>query len=128
MPPEVDLAGEKALAKLLVEAVGLITSAHDVSDGGLAQTLVEASLANNVGCSVRLEGDPFISLYAESAGRAVVTTTDPDALWALAERHGVPLTELGRTGDAFLTIEHQFSLPLDEIRKAWASTLPAAMV
>jgi phosphoribosylformylglycinamidine synthase II len=127
LPPEVDLAGEKALAKLLVEAVGLITSAHDVSDGGLAQTLVEASLANNVGCSVQLEGDPFIGLYSESAGRAVVTTTDPDALWALAERHGVPLTQLGRTGDAFLTIEHQFSLPLAEIRKAWASTLPAAM-
>jgi len=127
MPPEVDLVSEKALAKLLVEAVGLITSAHDVSDGGLAQTLVEASLANNVGCSVRLEGDAFVGLFSESAGRAVVTTTDPDALWALAERHGVPLTQLGRTGDPFLTVEHQFSLSLAEIRATWAATLPAAL-
>jgi phosphoribosylformylglycinamidine synthase II len=126
-PPQVDLVGEKALATLLVEAVGLVTSAHDVSDGGLAQTLVEASLANNIGCSVRLEGDPFTELYAESAGRVVVTTTDPDALWALAERHGVPLRQLGRTGDPFLTVEQQFSLPLAEIRAAWSATLPAAM-
>jgi phosphoribosylformylglycinamidine synthase II len=126
-PPQVDLVGEKALANLLVEAVGLITSAHDVSDGGLAQTLVEASLANDVGCSVRLEGDPFIELYAESAGRVVVTTTDPDALWALAARHGVPLRLLGRTSDPFLTVEQHFSLPLAEIRAAWSATLPAAL-
>jgi len=126
-PPEVDLAGEKALAKLLVEGVGLLTGAHDVSDGGLAQALVEASLANGIGCSVRLEGDQFVALFAESAGRVVVTTDDNDALWALAQRHGVPIAEIGRTGDGYLTVESQFSLPLDEVRAAWSATLPAAL-
>jgi phosphoribosylformylglycinamidine synthase II len=126
-PPEVDLAGEKALAHVLVEGVGLLTSAHDVSDGGLAQALVEAALANGIGCSVRLEGDQFVALFAESAGRVVVTTADNDALWALAQRHGVPIAEIGRTTDAHLTVESQFSLPLDEVRRAWSATLPAAL-
>jgi len=126
-PPEVDLAGEKALAHVLVEGVGLLTSAHDVSDGGLAQALVEAALANGIGCTVRLEGDQFVALFAESAGRVVVTTADNDALWALAQRHGVPIAEIGRTTDAHLTVESQFSLPLDEVRRAWSATLPAAL-
>ena len=49
LPPMVDLAAEQALAELLREAVGLVTSAHDLADGGLAQALVEASLGNDVG-------------------------------------------------------------------------------
>jgi len=126
-PPEVDLAGEKALAHLLVEGVGLLTSAHDVSDGGLAQALVESSLALGIGCSVRLEGDQFVALFAESAGRVVVTTADPDGLWALAQQHGVPIAEIGHTDGDHFTVETQFSLPLADLRDAWSATLPAAL-
>ncbi len=72
--------------------VGLLTSAHDLSDGGLAQTLVESSLRNMVGVSVGLEGDAFVGLFAESAGRVVVTVApgDEGRLADLAARHGVP--------------------------------------
>ena len=52
VPPVVDLAGEKRLAELLHEGVGLLTSAHDLSDGGLAQALVETSLRHMCGVSV----------------------------------------------------------------------------
>src|SRR5690606_1241451 len=53
LPPQVDLAAEKALASALVEArrTGLAAAAHDLSEGGLAQTLVEASLRFGVGAS-----------------------------------------------------------------------------
>jgi len=126
-PPAVDLAGEKALAQLLVEGVGLLTSAHDVSDGGLSQALVESCLARNIGASVALEGDAFVALFAESAGRVVVTTRDEEALARLAMRHGVPLTLIGHTGEDRLTVQQQFSIPLTEIREAWSATLPAAL-
>jgi len=126
-PPTVDLAGEKALAQLLVEGVGLLTSAHDVSDGGLSQALVESCLARDIGASVALEGDPFVALFAESSGRVVVTTRDEEALARLAMRHGVPLTLIGHTGGADLTVQQQFSIPLPELRKAWSATLPAAL-
>ncbi|CAA9407703.1 phosphoribosylformylglycinamidine synthase subunit PurL [uncultured Nocardioides sp.] len=129
LPPEVDLAAERALAEVLVEGVGLLTSAHDVSDGGLAQTLVEAALRHDVGASVALPGDPFTDLFGESAARAVVTVAegDADALVELAHRHGVPLTPLGRTGGSGLSVEDQLTVPLTELREAWSATLPAVL-
>ncbi len=129
LPPRVDLAAERSLAELLHEAVGLVTSAHDVSDGGLAQTLVEGGMRHGVGVTVTVPGDAFVGLFAESAARAVVTVApgDADALTALAARHGVPLTPLGETGGDALVVQGQFSLPLAEARAAWSATLPAAL-
>ena len=51
LPPRVDLAAEKSLAELLREAVGLVTSAHDLADGGLAQALVEAACSATTSAS-----------------------------------------------------------------------------
>ncbi len=129
LPPAVDLAAERSLAELLAEGVGLLTSAHDVSDGGLAQTLVEAALRHGIGASVALPGDAFVDLFGESTARVVVTVPEADveALADLARRHGVPLTSLGRTGGTDLSIDGQFSLPLAELREAWTATMPAAL-
>jgi phosphoribosylformylglycinamidine synthase II len=128
-PPRVDLAAERSLAELLRDGVGLLTSAHDLSDGGLGQALVEASLRHDVGVSVSLAGDPFVDLFAESAGRVVVTVAagDEQRLADLAARHGVPLAALGVTGGPDLVVEGQFTVPLDELRTAWTGTLPAAL-
>ncbi len=128
MPPRVDLGAEKSLAALLAEAVGLVTSAHDLSDGGLAQALVEATLRDGIGATVAVPGDPFLGLFAESAARAIVTVPGgaADRLVGLAERHGVPLTPLGQTGGGELSVEGQFSIPLDELRATWSATLPTA--
>nr|WP_309649018.1 phosphoribosylformylglycinamidine synthase subunit PurL [Nocardioides sp.] len=128
-PPVVDLMGEKSLAELLREGVGLLTSAHDLSDGGLAQTLVEASLCSMIGATVTVAGDAFVGLFSESAGRVVVTVADGDAaaLTSLAERHGVAVSELGVTGGDSIVVEGQFELALLEVRSAWMATLPAAL-
>jgi phosphoribosylformylglycinamidine synthase subunit PurL len=133
LPPRVDLAAERALGELLVEASaqGLLTAGHDLSDGGLAQALVEASLRRGVGARVTLpaELDPFIALFAESAGRAVVAvgSADLERFAALCAGSGVPATELGVTGGAELVVEGQFAVPLAELREAWSATLPAAL-
>ena len=94
LPPEVDLAAEKSLAELLREGVGLVTSAHDVSEGGLAQALVESALGKGVGVRVEVEGDPFVALFSESAGRVVVTVP-------AADEQRLPLSRRAprRTGD-----------------------------
>ncbi|MGO4256636.1 phosphoribosylformylglycinamidine synthase subunit PurL [Marmoricola sp. RAF53] len=129
LPPQVDLAAEKALAELLVDGVGLLTSAHDLADGGLAQALVEAGLRHDVGASVEVAGDAFVALFSESAGRVLVTVDagDVDALTALAGRHGVPAARIGTTGGDAVEVAGQFTLPLSEIRTAWSATLPAAL-
>jgi phosphoribosylformylglycinamidine synthase len=131
-PPAVDLAAERALAELLADLVGVATSAHDLSDGGLAQALAEAGLQAGVGATVRLAdvaADPFVALFAESAARAIVTVpTDRLAeLEELADRHGVPAQRIGTTGGDALTVEGSFDVPLTELRDAWTSTLPEAL-
>ena len=142
LPPLVDLGAEQALAALLVEASAgpLLTSAHDLSDGGLAQALVEACVggrADRIGCTVALDavagGDPFVALFSESAARCVVTVPEPgvDALVARAEHHGVPFTRLGTTGGNAVVVqaagETVLDVPLDELHATWAATLPAVL-
>ncbi|MCL8023917.1 phosphoribosylformylglycinamidine synthase subunit PurL [Nocardioides bruguierae] len=141
LPPKVDLAAEMSLASLLAEGsaldAGVITSAHDLSDGGLSQALVEASLRNMVGVSVDVSevagGDPFLALFAESTARALVTVEESDlsAFLAMAAKHGVPVTDLGVTGGDDLVVtaggEPVLTAGLLELRATWTATIPAAM-
>ena len=133
LPPRVDLPAEKALSALLVAAAadGLVGAAHDVSDGGLAQTLVEMVLRHGVGATVTLgdvaEGDPFVALFAESVARAVVAVPAEryDDLVARASSSGVPVTRLGTTGGRSLGVEGLFEVGVDELSAAHEATLPA---
>ncbi|MBF4768690.1 phosphoribosylformylglycinamidine synthase subunit PurL [Nocardioides agariphilus] len=128
-PPALDLMAERALATLLHDAVGLLTSAHDISEGGLAQTLAEASLRHGVGVTIGPSDDSFVQLFSESASRCVVTVRPDEegALEAMAGALGVPIRRIGTTGGDAFTVEGAFSIPLDELRTAWTSTLPAAL-
>jgi phosphoribosylformylglycinamidine synthase len=127
----VDLAGEQRLAVLLAAAAanGLISGAHDLSDGGLAQALVEACLVGGRGATVTLPPalDPFVTLFAESAGRMLVTiAADRVAeLAAAAAEAGVPVRMIGTTGGPDLDVAGVPALPLEELRTAWEGTLPA---
>lgn len=128
-PPAVNLANEHNLALALRDLVGVATSAHDLSDGGLAQGLAEAAMVSRIGARVALEGDAFVGLFSESAARAVVTVPADrvEELLAIAARHGVPAAEIGTTGGDVLAVEGQFEVGLDELRTAWTSTLPDAL-
>jgi phosphoribosylformylglycinamidine synthase len=135
LPPRVDLAAERHLAELLADASrdSVVTSAHDLSDGGLAQALAESSFRNGIGVSVSVAavagGDAFVALFAESVARAIVTVTtdNADRLVALAREHGVPLTPLGQTGGAQIDIEGEFAVDVAEARAVWSATLPTAL-
>ncbi|MCB8993512.1 MAG: phosphoribosylformylglycinamidine synthase subunit PurL [Nocardioidaceae bacterium] len=129
LPPKLDLAAEKALSQLLIAAAGTISSAHDLSDGGLAQALAESCLRNDIGVEVALSGDAFEQLFSESASRCLVSVT-PEAeskLLELAAAHGVPVAKLGRTHGGALAVASYFEVPLAELRSAWAGTLPQAL-
>jgi phosphoribosylformylglycinamidine synthase len=133
-PPSVDLEAERRLASVLVAAAtrGLAAAAHDVSVGGLAQTLVEMALRGGVGATVTLPAgaDPFVELFAESAGRAVVVvaedgTEGAEQFRAACAEAGVPVRRLGPVGGSALTFAGLFDVPLDELRAASTATLPA---
>ncbi|MDR2378148.1 MAG: phosphoribosylformylglycinamidine synthase subunit PurL, partial [Bifidobacteriaceae bacterium] len=111
LPPVVDLQAERRLASALIEAsrAGLVVAAHDLSDGGLAQCLVEACLRYGVGARVFLDGlldrdglTPFEVLFSESQARALVAV-EPDRaadFEALAGRADCAVLRIGTTGAA----------------------------
>jgi phosphoribosylformylglycinamidine synthase subunit PurL len=128
-PPTPDLEAERRLAGLLAAAAGagLLSAAHDLSDGGLAIALAESCLRGATGCTVRLPGDPFTWLFSESAGRAIVCVR-PGAEIAfdqLRAAHDVPGATIGAVGGGDLTVEGLFSIGLDELAAIHTQTLPA---
>lgn len=133
MPPMPDLAAEKALARVLVAASrqGLLTSAHDLSDGGLAQALVEASVRRGLGVSLRLpDGDPTVALFSESPARALVSLSGEHyaAFAELCAAHGVPMTRLGEVVDSGrIEVVDLFGLDLDVVRARWEAPIREAM-
>ncbi|MDE2409277.1 MAG: phosphoribosylformylglycinamidine synthase subunit PurL [Actinomycetales bacterium] len=138
-PPVVDLAGEKALADLLHGASlqGLVASAHDLADGGLAQAVVESSLRFGVGARVWLgelmerDGvDLTAALFSESTGRVLVSVGREDDVKfvGLCEARNVPVLRIGVTdlagSDAVVAIKDVADFSLDELRNSWKATLP----
>ncbi|GAE36249.1 phosphoribosylformylglycinamidine synthase [Halalkalibacter akibai JCM 9157] len=73
--PTLDLELEKRLQKQLLTAIrsGLVTSAHDVAEGGVSVALAECMTTGEVGASVTLTGETTAALFAESQTRFVVT-------------------------------------------------------
>ena len=131
LPPRVDLDRERALGEVLVTGSqsGLLVAAHDVSDGGVAQVLVEMSLRAGTGATVTVPTtlDPFVFMFAESAGRAVVVVRplDTGQLIDLCEQNGVPLAQIGVVLTASnLDFADLFTVSLDDLRREHERTLP----
>jgi phosphoribosylformylglycinamidine synthase len=137
VPPKVDLAAEMALAALLVElgGTGLLTAAHDLSDGGVAQALVEMALRRGVGAKISLpaELDAFVALFSESTARVIVTVSPARYAEVISavDAAGVLVTRIGSVGEAGsdLVIENvagdSVTLSLAELSQASEATLPA---
>jgi phosphoribosylformylglycinamidine synthase II len=132
-PPRVDLERERVLAGVLIDAGrdGLIDAAHDLADGGLAQALVECCMHGDVGARITLPAgiDPFVSLFAESAGRAIVTVQRPNeaAFEAMCAARGLPQTQIGLVDVLAIALQFKdlFDISVHELRETSAATLPA---
>ncbi|HEU5223350.1 MAG TPA: phosphoribosylformylglycinamidine synthase subunit PurL [Candidatus Lumbricidophila sp.] len=130
LPPAVDLSREKALAELLHSAAveGLIDSAHDLSDGGLAIALAEAVSRFGVGARVVLDElaadaqiDIATALFSESATRVIVSVPREDDVKfrGLCDGRGFPVRRIGVTDAASDALEVQgvFTISIDELRR-----------
>jgi phosphoribosylformylglycinamidine synthase len=129
-PPALDLERERALHRLLVHAAGagLLESAHDCAEGGLAVALAESAIAGATGFAVTIPGDepPHIGLFAESASRAVLSV-DPSSATGLEEAAaglGVPLTRLGETGGPRIVFDGVFEMTAEEARAIHENAIP----
>ena len=152
--PALDLEAEGRLCRLLATAArdGLVRSAHDISEGGLAVALAECAIAGSIGATLRIGSDggdgglaPDRSLFSESAARAVVTLEQSrlDEFLALAAGSSVPATTLGRVGGDRLCVEfvgaagtgmragagawRRLDVGVDALRAAYEEAIPCAM-
>ena len=143
-PPELDLDRERRLIELLVRAAsaGILRSAHDCSDGGIAVTIAESAFdTGGIGCSVDIPalnraGDATTgsiadtgALFGESASRAIVSVRPADraALMQLASTAGVPAKLIGTTGGSRLVLRvggrTAIDLAVDVTETVWADAI-----
>ncbi|PXY34554.1 phosphoribosylformylglycinamidine synthase II [Prauserella coralliicola] len=133
LPPKVDLERERLLAEILVAGSrdGMISAAHDLSDGGLAQALVEMVLIGQCGARAILadDQDPFVQLFSESAGRVLVAVPRSEELrfTEMCDARGLPWRRAGVVDPeaGALEIQDVATFGLDELSTAWEGTLPA---
>lgn len=127
LPPQVDLANEEKLMEFFQQP-GVVSAAHDVSEGGVAQAIVELAIYSNKGVSLDVSGvydDVFTALFSESASRVVVAATDGAAVVRRAQELGIPVVKIGETIDEpVVRVEGQFEVPVAELTRAWTETLP----
>jgi phosphoribosylformylglycinamidine synthase subunit PurL len=130
-PPWIDLGFEKRLQAFVLGAVedGLLRSAHDVSEGGLAVALAECCLASpdRLGARIDLEqsmrGD--VLLFGESQSRAIVSLDRSQwpRLRDRAQRDGVPVEAIGEVGGARLEIGDWIDVTVTDLAAVWEGAL-----
>ena len=127
LPPQVDLANEEKLMEFFQQP-GVVSAAHDVSEGGVAQAIAELAIYSNKGVSLDVSGvhdDVFTALFSESASRVVVAATDGAAVVRRAQELGIPVVKIGKTIDEpVVRVEGQFEVPVAELTRAGTETLP----
>jgi phosphoribosylformylglycinamidine synthase len=141
MPPALDLEAERALQTLLVTLAdeGLVRSAHDCSDGGLAVTIAECCFDTaGMGAEISIDGveaardarmNVVAALFGESASRVVVSVV-PDQLTAVLQRAAaakVPARAIGQTGGNRLRMAvggaSVIDQSVDEAERMWSTAI-----
>ena len=140
--PVVDLEAEAKLQGLLIGGIelGLISSAHDLAEGGLLVAMLEMLFGNlNLGAEIKVDALDFNArldalLFGESQGRALIGVSPENlsSLLDLANHSGTSAHVLGQT-----TENEVFSLKVDDevilnsdvskLRKIWEDAIPSMM-
>lgn len=136
-PPKIDLEVEKTLQQAVLSAIqqGLVASAHDLSEGGLAVALSESCISGQIGAEIDIEtslrGDWM--LFSESQSR-ILLSASPDKAEALREHlvsRGVPVQVIGTVGGEALQVKLNgktvIDTPVTRLEKVWKDAIPCLM-
>lgn len=140
LPPAIDLKREQLLSQILIACSrdGLINAAHDVSDGGIMQALIEMALRSGVSARTWVPDglDAFVFAYSESATRAVVVVarSEEQRFTDMCAARNFSATRIGvvdseASSEPALVIDNVYgetlTLPLSELAEKHFGTLPA---
>jgi len=137
-PPALELEQEAALQSCLVSLAheGLLDSAHDCSEGGLAVTLAESCFTRNIGARIALSSEelaPEYLLFGEDASRVVISCV-PENVQRIKEiglKYGVAVEAIGETVPKTFEIgvngKVVVAAAVSELKDAWANALERAL-
>lgn len=136
-PPEIDLATEKKVLDAVLGAIqkGLVASAHDLSEGGIAVAVAESCISGRLGAEVALSSDLRADhlLFSESQSR-ILLSAKPDqaaALQAWLTEQGVVHAQVGNVKGSSLTIsvngKSGIQAPVTQLEKVWKDAIPCLM-
>ncbi|WP_026486229.1 phosphoribosylformylglycinamidine synthase subunit PurL [Caldanaerobius polysaccharolyticus] len=135
--PYIDLNFEKRMQAFVREVIklGLVKSAHDVSEGGLAVTIAESCISGKKGACIELKEDirPDALLFGESQSRVVISADkgDVDMIKAIAMKHDVPVESIGLVCDCSLKIcvngKGLVDIKVEEIESQWRGKISSIM-
>ncbi|GKU80536.1 phosphoribosylformylglycinamidine synthase subunit PurL [Paenibacillus sp. L3-i20] len=136
-PPVVDLATEKKVQNAVLGAIqqGLVASAHDLSEGGIAAAIAESCISGAIGAEVNLTSDlrPDHLLFSESQSR-ILLSAKPDqveALNAWLTEQGVVHATIGTVTGSNVTIKVNgkagINAPVQQLEKVWKDAIPCLM-
>ena len=125
--PALDLDLEVRVQTVCRDAVraGLVASAHDLSDGGMATALAECAIIGNIGASVTESPDAGgrwdAAMFGEAQSRILLSVSPDnlDRIKALAHDHDVPLAVIGLVGGDSLSFGDNCSVLLSDASDAW---------
>jgi phosphoribosylformylglycinamidine synthase len=139
-PPVCDLEKEKRAIDALLAAIdeGMVSSAHDVSDGGIAVALAECCIAderNQLGVDATIDVAGVSErgmLFGESQARYIISSPSPARVEQICEQHGVPVERIGLVADArsgfTLKAGHRLiKSGLHDLSSAWHDAIPSIM-
>ena len=135
-PPWIDLKMEQAVQRCCLQAIdqGILRSAHDISDGGLAVALAECCIGGpEKPLGVRVQTHEMIRadalLFSESQSRIIVSLKEEDMgrLQEIGARHNVPVQAIGVVGGTRFSIQPLVQLPVEELKSIWSNGLTARL-
>ena len=133
-PPPVDLAAERRTGTLVHGLIGegVVSTCHDVSDGGLLVALAEMAIAGNLGAAIDVPPDSGLLhgwLFGEDQGRYLIAVeaTAVETVQQAAVAADVPAQVIGLTGGDRLTVNGTHAISVDALRARNEAWLPRYM-
>lgn len=136
-PPQIDLDTEKRLLEAVLGAIqqGLVKSAHDLAEGGLAVALAESCISGKVGAKVQLETSlrPDVALFSETQSRILLSASPSQAaeLEQYIASRGVPVANIGVVTGTTLEVQVNgaatLNRPIAGLKQVWEEVIPCLM-
>jgi phosphoribosylformylglycinamidine synthase len=136
-PPQIDLDTEKRLLEAVLGAIqkGLVKSAHDLAEGGLAVAIAESCISGNVGAKVQLETSlrPDVALFSETQSRILLSASPSQAaeLEQFIASRGVPVANIGVVTGTTLEVQVNgtatLNRPVAGLKQVWEDVIPCLM-